>query len=96
MTDAFESRPSPRLVFGEGAVERLGEPQSDGAAAHDGEAELILRIRYENGGSSEITLDQLASTTLMESCQASSLEELQGHSWEKIREALRASYNRFQ
>jgi len=66
------------------------------AAAHDGDAELIVSIRYENGGSSEITLDQLASSTLMASCNAETPDELTGHSWEKIREAIQASYNRYQ
>ena len=66
------------------------------AAAHDGDAELIVNISYENGGTSEVALDQVASTALMESCQVTNLDDLEGHSWEKIREALQVSYNRFQ
>jgi hypothetical protein len=66
------------------------------AAAHDGDAELIVNISYENGGTSEIALDQVASAALMESCQVTNLDDLEGHSWEKIREALQVSYNRFQ
>ncbi|MFP6807235.1 MAG: hypothetical protein VB957_08640 [Pseudomonadales bacterium] len=65
------------------------------AAAHDGDAELIVSIRYDNGGISEVTLDQIASAALMKSCEASTMEELHGHSWEKIREALQLSYNRY-
>lgn len=66
------------------------------AAAHEGDAELIVSIRYESGGTSEVTLDQIASAALMESCDARTLDDLKGHEWEKIREALAASYNRFQ
>jgi hypothetical protein len=66
------------------------------AAAHDGEAELIVRISYDSGGTSEVTLDHMASAALMESCQAETLKDLEGHGWEKIREALQVSYNRFQ
>jgi hypothetical protein len=66
------------------------------AAAHDGEAELIVTVGYENGGTSEIALDQMASASLMESCGAQTIEELEGQSWKKVREALLTSYNRFQ
>ena len=66
------------------------------AAAHDGDAQLIINISYENGGTSEVALDQVASAALMETCQVTSLDDLEGHSWEKIREALQVSYNRFQ
>jgi hypothetical protein len=66
------------------------------AAAHDGDAQLIVNISYENGGTSEVALDQAASAALMETCQVTNLDDLEGHSWEKIREALQVSYNRFQ
>ena len=66
------------------------------AAAHEGEAELVISIGFDNGGTSEVTLDQIASAALMESCQAMTLEDLQGHGWEQIKAALQVSYNRFQ
>jgi hypothetical protein len=66
------------------------------AAAHDGDAELMVMVGFGNGGTSEIALDQFASASLMEKCGAESLSELEGHSWEKVREALLVSYNRFQ
>ncbi len=65
-------------------------------AAHDGVAELVVTVAYDNGGRSCVTLDEMASAALMKSCQADSLEELQGHSWHKIRDALAVSYNRYQ
>ena len=66
------------------------------AAAHDGVVELIVCLEYENGGTSEISLDQVAGAALMKLCAANSLGELTGKSWETVREALQASYNRFQ
>ncbi len=66
------------------------------AAAHDGDAELIVQIAYDNGGTSEVTLDQVASAALMESCNATIPEQLVGQGWEKVRGALQASYNRYQ
>jgi len=66
------------------------------AAAHDGVVELIVCLEYENGGTSEISLDQVAGAALMKICAASSLGELAGQPWEAVKDALQASYNRFQ
>ena len=66
------------------------------AAAHEGIAELIVTLRHANGGESEIALDQLAASALLEACNAGLPEELTGHSWQKVRDALRVSWNRFQ
>lgn len=65
------------------------------AAAHEGNAELIVSIEYSNGGVSEIPLDPMATEALMQSCNATTLEHLQGHSWKKVQAALSVSYNRF-
>ena len=65
------------------------------AAAHDGVAELIVELRYENGGTSEVTLDELAASELMASCNAETLADLNGHDWQAVKEALSASWNRF-
>lgn len=64
-------------------------------AAHDGAAELVLSLKYENGGVSEVTLDPVASNALMDSCDAKDIDGLIGHSWMKVRDALKVSYNRF-
>jgi len=66
------------------------------AAAHDGDAELIIEIVYEGGAVSEFSLDSHASSALMQSCEAFDIEDLAGHGWEKVRDALQSSYNRFQ
>lgn len=65
------------------------------AAAHEGVAEMILDIEFENGGLSEVSLDHHSGMALMESCRASSAEELIGQSWEKVRDALSSAYNRY-
>ena len=65
-------------------------------AAHDGVAELTVTIAYDNGGSSEVTLDAYAGDALMRACNAQRLEDLTGHTWDKVRDALHSSYNRYQ
>jgi hypothetical protein len=66
------------------------------AAAHEGIAELIVKIEYDNGGISEVALDQMATSALMRSCDAETIEDIKGHSWDKVRDALQVSYNRYQ
>lgn len=66
------------------------------AAAHEGVAELIVDIQFDNGGTTEVALDRFASQALMDSCHAKSADELVGQSWEHVRDALNVSYNRFQ
>ena len=65
------------------------------AAAHDGEAELLVTLQYGNGGSSLVTLDEFAARTLFESSGAASPEDLIGTGWEHVRDALIASSQRF-
>ena len=65
-------------------------------AAHEGTAELAVTVLYDNGGTTEVALDAMASEALLKSCEASTVEELAGHSWQKVRDALTVSYNRFQ
>ena len=66
------------------------------AAAHEGVAELFVLIEYDNGGTSEVALDQMATSALMTSCGADSIDDLPGQPWEKVRDALQVSYNRYQ
>ncbi len=65
------------------------------AAAHEGVAELIVRVEYDNGGVTEVALDSMATAALMESCEAETVADLTGHSWDKVRDALQISYNRY-
>jgi hypothetical protein len=66
------------------------------AAAHDGSAELVVTLGYDNGGTADVTLDEAAGAALMEACQASGLQDLTGHSWQSVRQALTTAYNRYQ
>lgn len=66
------------------------------AAAHDGVAELVVELAYENGGVGEVVLDELAARTLMQNCQAQSVDDLLGQGWQAVREALQVSWNRYQ
>jgi len=65
------------------------------AAAHEGVAELVVTLMHDNGGTSEVALDHLAADALLRSCSATAPEQLAGHSWSKVREALAVSWNRY-
>lgn len=64
------------------------------AAAHEGVAEIVVSLTYDNGGRSEVALDHVAGARLMESCGASQVEDLIGRGWEHVRDALTGAYNR--
>ncbi|WP_291197069.1 hypothetical protein [Hyphomonas sp.] len=65
------------------------------AAAHDGEAELVVTLSFENGGQSLVALDEFAARSLLASCAADSADGLIGASWEQVRDALVASSGRY-
>ena len=66
------------------------------AAAHEGTAEMVITIEYENGGMTDISLDAAAVEALMSRTSATSLDELIGVGWEQVRDALSVAYNRYQ
>ena len=63
-------------------------------AAHDGVAELLVTIVYDNGGTTDVTLDDKAADALLRSCNADDIEDVKGHGWQKVRDALTLSFNR--
>lgn len=65
------------------------------AAAHDGEAELVVTLSFENGGQSLVALDEFAARSLLASCAADSADGLIGARWEQVRDALVASSGRY-
>lgn len=65
------------------------------AAAHDGVAELVVTLRHGNGATSEVTLDEMATRALLASCDARHPDELLGEGFEKVRDALAVSWNRY-
>lgn len=58
------------------------------AAGHDGEAEVVIRIRYPNGVVGDVLLDAETGYALMRSCETDSLDGLKGQSWRKILEGV--------
>ena len=65
------------------------------AAAHEGIAEMIVTIEYDNGSVTEVALDRNTVEQLMNSTNAQSLDDLVGASWEQVRDALSAAFNRY-
>ena len=66
------------------------------AAAHDGAAKLIVTLAFENGGRSLVTLDEFAARKLMEARGVDTPAQLEGTSWEYVRDALAAASSRYQ
>lgn len=64
-------------------------------AAHDGDAELVVTLAFENGGLTDVTLDHFAASHLMDACAVSRPEALVGQGWRHVRDALTASSNRY-
>lgn len=65
-------------------------------AAHDGVAELVVTLRHGNGATSDVILDHLAASALLQSCEATHPDQLLGAGFEKVRDALAVSWNRHQ
>jgi len=60
-------------------------------AGHDGSADLIVSLRYEDGQVARVTLDTEAGLRLMRNCGATHFAELTGHSWRGILEGVTCS-----
>ncbi|OYU70549.1 MAG: hypothetical protein CFE28_11455 [Alphaproteobacteria bacterium PA2] len=57
---------------------------ADIAAGHDGEADLVITVRYENGVVGSVTLDADSAFEIMQSCGAASSADLVGRPWRDI------------
>ncbi len=55
-------------------------------AGHDGAAELVLSVRYQNGVVSPVVLDPETAMALMNACGVASIDKLAGHAWRKVLE----------
>lgn len=53
-------------------------------AGHDGQAELVIRVRFDNGATGSVTLNALFAQRLMEDCQVESAEELIGQPCQRL------------
>jgi hypothetical protein len=53
-------------------------------AGHDGTADLVVSVQYENGVVAPVVLDQQTGFDLMANCGAASLEALVGRPWRGV------------
>lgn len=58
------------------------------AAGHDGRAELVLRLRYPNGASCELRLDEEAVAFALDAAGVTCLDDLTGKPWDILSRAL--------
>lgn len=54
------------------------------APGHDGSAELVVHLRYANGGTSSVTLDARSAERLFDRCGAKELAQLVGQPWRHL------------
>ncbi len=55
---------------------------------HNGHAELLVRVRYENGVMGSVTLDARCARKLMEDCDAEVAADLCGQPWQRLLDVL--------
>jgi hypothetical protein len=58
------------------------------AAGHDGRAELVLHIRYANGATTEVRLDEEAVAFALDAAGVASLGDLTGKPWDILARAI--------
>jgi len=68
-------------MTGEGEARIVG---AEIGAGHDGQAELVLRVRHENGVVAPVVLDAAAGFRLMGGRGAGDLAALIGRPWREI------------
>jgi hypothetical protein len=57
-------------------------------AGHAGLAQLVVRVRYENGAIGSVTLDADCARKLLEDCGATSVADLRGKPWQRLLDVL--------
>ena len=55
---------------------------------HDGQAQLVVRVLYENGALGSVTLEADRARKLMEGCAAESAADLRGQPWQRLLDVL--------
>ena len=63
------------------------------AAAHEGVAEIVVSLTFNNGGQSQVALEHIAGARLMQNCGAARVDELIGQGWEHVRAAPAGAHN---
>lgn len=57
-------------------------------AGHDGEAELTLTVRFENGVAAPVVLDAEAGFDVLAACGAAGAADLVGQPWRRVLKGL--------
>jgi hypothetical protein len=55
---------------------------------HDGQAQRVVRVLYENGALGSVTLEADRARKLMEDCAAESAADLRGQPWQRLLDVL--------
>lgn len=55
---------------------------------HDGRAEILVELTYDNGGTTTISLDEEACLASLDDAGVDSLDDLVGHDWTVVLPAL--------
>lgn len=58
------------------------------SAGHDGEAELTLSVRFENGVVAPVVLDAEAGFDVLAGCGAAGADDLVGRPWRQVLKGL--------
>jgi hypothetical protein len=58
------------------------------AAGHDGRAELVVAVRYENGAVARVRLDEEAAEPVLAAAGITRIEDLVGRPWDILAAAL--------
>jgi hypothetical protein len=58
------------------------------SAGHDGEAELTLSVRFENGVVAPVVLDAEAGFDVLAGCRAAGVGDLVGRPWRQVLKGL--------
>ncbi len=56
------------------------------SGGHDGQAELVVTLRFADGGRTRVVLNTEAGMRLMRNCGVDHAAALAGHPWQKILE----------
>jgi hypothetical protein len=54
------------------------------APGHDGQAVLVVRVRFGNGAVDSVTLDADCARRLLEDCAVDTAEQLRGQPWDRL------------
>lgn len=59
------------------------------AGGHDGRAEIVVEITYDNGGVATISLDEEACLASLDRAGVASIDQLVGQPWSTVLPAIR-------